>query len=202
MLIVGDTHSKNAEYLRLVKDEDFSLQLGDFGFGEDYQVLSCLDPNKHKILLGNHDDYPLAKIGPYPHFLGDFGPLQLGYLQDAFYVRGGRSIDWSLRTPGIDFFEEEELTYQQGMKCIELYDKTKPRIVFSHECPLSVIDIFPKKTWGGSLIRPSHTSHILQSMLDIHQPELWMFGHFHESRNQLIGRCIFVCLKELETYRL
>lgn len=200
MLIVGDVHGRTNDYYNLVRDAEYSLQLGDLGFGQNYKILSKLDADKHKVVLGNHDSYDL--INDYPHFLGDFGCLEFGGFSDAFYVRGGRSIDYAYRTLGVDFFEQEELSYAQGYECLSAYRRIKPRVVFSHECPSSVIGIFPARKWDGEWLRPSHTSHILQALLEIHEPELWMFGHYHLSRNEQIGKCNFVCLAELETYEL
>ncbi len=202
MLIVGDVHGNTKDYYNLVRDAEYSLQLGDLGFASNYKVLSDLNSDNHKVVAGNHDDYPIIESGTYPHFLGDYGCLEFGGLSEAFYVRGGRSIDYKYRKLGFDYFEQEELTYLQGYKCLEEYQRVKPKIVFSHECPSSVICMFPSRKWDGEWIRPSHTSHILQAMLEVHEPELWMFGHYHLSRNEMFGKCNFVCLAELETYEL
>lgn len=202
MLIVGDVHGRTTDYYNLVKDSKYSLQIGDMGYASDYKILSLLNPDNHKVVAGNHESYDIIESGVYPHFLGDFGELKHGGLDSAYYIRGGRSIDWMYRTLGVDYFEQEELTYQQGYSCLEDYQRVKPRIVFSHECPTSVIDIFPKRKWDGQWLRPSMTAHLLQALLDVHEPELWVFGHFHISKNEKIGNCTFICLQELETLNL
>jgi hypothetical protein len=39
-------------------------------------------------------------------------------------------------------------------------------------------------------------------MFDQWQPELWVFGHYHFSRNFKIGKTRFLCLNELEPFEL
>jgi len=198
MLIVGDVHGKVQQYYNLVKDVEYSLQLGDLGFSDSYQVLNHLDPTRHKVLLGNHDGYDVRHN--YEHFLGDFGSFKLDLI-GTYYVRGGRSIDYAYRRLGIDWFEEEELTILQGLDCITDYQKAKPQIMFSHECPVSALSMFPVKTWNGEIIKPSFTAKLLQTLFEIHQPDYWFFGHHHTSRYQRINGCQFHCLAELETFK-
>ena len=67
--LIGDVHGNFGPYLKKACEASHSLQVGDFGFG--YDCLNVLDSEKHKVLLGNHDNLILAKESPY--VLGDFG---------------------------------------------------------------------------------------------------------------------------------
>ena len=197
--IVGDVHGKIDEYIELVKDSDSSIQIGDMGF--NYSKLAALDSAKHKVFGGNHDNY-LKVDGEYihqtPHFLGNFGPLP----NEMFYIRGGLSIEKKWRTEGFDWFPDEELNYSQSLECLELYATVKPKVVLSHECPQSIISMFTMYSDEMTMHRfgcklPSHTSLLLEQLLYIHRPELWVFGHYHMDRTIRIEETKFQCLNEL-----
>ena len=46
------------------------------------------------------------------------------------------------------------------------------------------------------------TTWALQELFNAHEPELWLFGHWHKSVTIQYGRTKFVCLDELETYQI
>jgi hypothetical protein len=46
------------------------------------------------------------------------------------------------------------------------------------------------------------TGWALQELYNIHQPKLWIFGHWHRSKTIQHGKTKFMCLDELETYQL
>jgi hypothetical protein len=188
--------------------------VGDFGF--DYRPLAKVDPDRHKILPGNHDNYDI--IPQYPNFLGDFGTFGFpGF--EFFYIRGGLSIDKGMRVMGRSWWAQEELNYQQAEECIKAYEQAKPKYVVSHECPVDVAsqisDSDPDECgsyWG--VILPSFTSKLLQRLLEIHQPDFWFFGHWHrnlalyydgnavtrrgkELRRNFARGTMFICLGEL-----
>ena len=200
--IVGDVHGKIAEYIEIVKDVDYSIQIGDMGF--NYSALDALDPYRHWVFGGNHDNY-LKRGDEFiyqpPHFLGDFGMIISG----IFFVRGGLSIDKKWRTEGFDWFPDEELSYARSKECLDAYCSAKPMIVLSHECPQSIISMFTsfsdKETMDKFDCRlPSSTSMLLEQMYYHHQPELWIFGHYHIDREIKYQETIFRCLNELSHY--
>lgn len=164
----------------------------------DYGVVPIVSPGYHKFFKGNHDDYPFYIRDshnnhiPHPSDLGDFGCLQV--YPNIFFVRGANSIDKNLRTAGIDWFTEEELTYEQCVQCVNQYTINRPDIVLSHDGPQIIVE-----RWFG-IQEKSRTRQLLQSMLNIHTPKVWVFGHHHQRREQLIGQTVFVCLGELETF--
>lgn len=189
MLLIGDVHGKHKEYLEIINtlsESDESIQLGDFGF--DYDCI--VGKPQHKILGGNHDNYDKL---PFIHNdLGNFGQYK-----NIFYVRGAQSIDKQYRIPYHSWWPTEELSYKQLDEAITLYSKLKPEIVISHTCPKSIIPYLGGKADWGSV-----TEIALEQMLSIHQPLLWVFGHFHVSRNFEYERTRFICLNELETLEL
>lgn len=199
---IGDVHGFAKKYLELIPQAEFSIQLGDLSY--EYSFLNHVDSSKHKVLAGNHDNYTSENgifIHQTPHFLGDFGKLEIPFLSSIFFVRGARSIDASQRPCWIDYWKEEELSYAQGMQALDFYEKENPKIVISHECPESIIDYISRgKTWNGELIRPSSTANLLQNMLEIHEPDLWVFGHHHINFDQKINNTRFVCVDILDVF--
>jgi hypothetical protein len=196
MIIIGDVHGKFDEYARLISEHDYSLQLGDFGF--DYeQILPRVDAERHRIIAGNHEHYETCFS--YPHFLGDFGPVP--NIPNSFFVRGGYSIDKHRRTQGVDWFPQEELEYAAALQALEEYKRVKPRYVFSHESP-ALINRYIIETFGGLYLEPSFTSQLLSYFFDYHQPELWIFAHWHYKWSRQVGNTSFICLDELDTYSM
>ncbi len=90
--VFGDVHGRSNDYLKLIENTDYSVQLGDFGF--DYKFLGNVDDTKHVFFPGNHDNYD--KCLWYPHCLGDYGYANLNSI-DFYFVRGGFSIDKAWR---------------------------------------------------------------------------------------------------------
>ena len=191
--IIGDIHGEFNVYQDLIKGIDSSIQVGDFGFKEAWsQLLDNVNPNFHKIIPGNHEDYNYIKDTKVLHNLGDFGEYNLNGF-NFFFVRGADSIDKKWRTEGRSWWKDEELTYSQFKDCIDLYEKVKPDIVITHTCPEVVIYDMFKFTSSY----PSITGNGLNRMLEIHQPKLWVFSHMHPNTNTIkkINNTLFICLK-------
>lgn len=195
--IIGDVHGKYDRYHKIIRQEDYfpyTMQLGDFGFR--YDTLKNVDSTRHLIMPGNHDNYSICYN--YSHFLGDYGYTSLNTIP-FFYYRGAYSIDRHYRTIGIDWWEEEQVTIDQFMKARELYRQTKPDIVITHDCPeqIAMLMLEPNQK-----IYQNITGWALGELLNIHQPKLWIFGHWHRSLEIQYGQTKFICLNELETYDL
>ena len=191
--ILGDVHGKYKRLHEIVRKKDkypYIVQIGDFGF--DFSTLENVDPNKFKIIGGNHDNYD--KIINIPHYLGDYGYTNLNNI-NFFSYRGAYSIDKQYRTIGIDWWEQEQVGIEQFMKARELYREIKPDIVLTHDCPdeISHYLLEPHQRKYENL-----TGWALQELFSIHQPKIWRFGHWHVSWRKTIGNTDFRCLDELE----
>ena len=194
--VIGDVHGKYERYHRIIRETErypYTVQLGDFGF--KYDTLKNVDHNKHIIIGGNHDNYDIC--GRYPHFLTDYGYVSNFNGIDFFYYRGAYSIDKSYRTIGISWWEQEQVTIEEFMKARELYRSIKPDIMITHDCPEQIAY---KMIPVGDRVYQNNTTWALQELLNIHEPKLWLFGHWHKSTTIQYGRTKFVCLDELETY--
>ena len=201
--LVGDVHGNIRTYVKLVQGCEHSLQLGDMGFSYR-QIERDLCPVRHRILGGNHDNYVSVDgrfVEQPPHFLGDFGTHSVPEVGDIFFLRGGHSIDRDYRTEHVDWWRDEELSYDRMDEAVAEYIRLRPDFVVSHECPESVIPLVSTlAVWDGRPIRPSRTSMALENMLVSHRPKLWFFGHHHKSWERKIDGTTFRCLNELETY--
>lgn len=196
--IIGDVHGKYKRYHEIIREKDrhpYTIQLGDFGF--NYETLKNVDPKNHVFIGGNHDNYDI--IDSCPNYLGDFGYTVNFNKLDFFYYRGAWSIDRIYRTIGIDWWEQEQIGLESFLKAKELYAQIKPDVMLSHDCPESIISyLLPP----NSKIYQNNTSWALQSLFEIHQPKVWIFGHYHISWNKIINNTEFRCLNELECYNI
>jgi len=203
LLIIGDVHGKWDAYSKVLEvyQPERSIQIGDFGWGFANQIhhpdrVAKLEGDmedlcgEHRYFRGNHDNPAACAAHEYclddTHWEPDTGLM---------VIAGGNSIDRAWRTAGVDWWEDEELSYDQLHEAIDLYEERKPRIVLTHDGPEDVIPyMFP---WYRKEF-PSRTREALGSMFAIHQPELWVFGHWHTSHTYHANGTKFVCLKELE----
>ena len=197
---IGDIHAQVHKYQNIIQGVDYSIQLGDFGFGYEWNELKVkhIDGNKHKIIAGNHDDYNFIKNEKPLANLGDYGTYNLNGL-DFFYVRGADSIDKDMRIEGKDWWVDEELSYAELNKAIDLYEQVKPEVMLTHAFPETLLQVlFPSKY----ALYPSITGQALSSMFDIHKPKLWVFGHMHPFLNEVhnILGTTFMCLSEFGTF--
>ena len=201
--LIGDIHgvwNKLHEILR--NNWNPCIQIGDLGLGfpRRFKYLDLNDgvlkvreappdpksfPGNFRFIRGNHDNPEVCRN--FPNYLGDYG---VDKDTGIFFVSGGYSIDIDNRIPGVDWWAEEELSYSQFNECIDLYEKVKPSIVISHECPTSILNIITKnKSYG-----PSRTAMALQMMLEIWQPKEWYFGHHHEVWTGNSKKTKFTCI--------
>ena len=208
MLIVGDVHGKINQFLDIVADyrsksSELIIQLGDLGFQKQWDEVKkwCRANNETnlRIIPGNHDDYDRYFQVVVNYTWARVAPLLVDDIwveSEYFGVQGANSIDKHLRTEGKDWFCNEEMSYTQLGKAVDLYIESKPRIMFSHTCPSSV------KKQLFNYDESSRTEQSLQVMFELHQPEIHFFGHFHRSVDKVINGTRFICLAELQTYEL
>jgi hypothetical protein len=189
--IIGDVHGKYDKYLDIISKHDHTIQLGDFGF--DYKTLLNVDADNHIIIPGNHDNYDT--MCQYPHFMGDYG-FTIFHGLEFFFYRGAYSIDWQYRVIGISWWEDEEVNIEEFMRAKNLYRQIKPDLVITHDCP----DFLVPQYIGNGRVYQNITNWALGELYNIHQPKLWIHGHYHQSKTIMYGKTKFVCLNELETF--
>ena len=185
---IGDVHG-NMDSYRKLRGNVSSVQVGDFGIGfiKPSEIPAQDMGNLHRFIRGNHDNPHLCP--EIPGYISD-GTVE----GDVMYIGGAHSIDWHDRTPGIDWWFEEELTIAEFSKIIDIYEKVKPRVVVSHDCPLEVSWELFKRHFKFQYEHKSVTGQAFDAMFEIHQPDFWFFGHWHQTRQEMINGTKFVCI--------
>ncbi len=204
--IIGDVHGKTHIYQKMLRQKfqgQRTIQLGDMGVGFSGTPglhKDIMDAGPHRWFRGNHDDP--AKSRASAGYLGDYGFLPEDNL---FYIAGAFSIDRVWRIPGVSWWPDEELSWTELDAALDLYIKSKPRFVISHEAPQVAA------TWLLTMIAPgfrpekivqTRTDSAMQRMLDYHRPEKWIFGHYHIDKTFEFQGVEFTCVNELSTFLL
>lgn len=207
MMLIGDIHGKWQAYSEILKtaNVDRTVQVGDFGWGFHGQdtgvmpgrvlaletAMDTYNGGDNRYIRGNHDNPAMCK---QHRFCID----DLTYEPDTgiMFMGGAWSIDRAWRTEGIDWWADEELSYNDLQTAIDVYESVKPRIMVTHECPEDVVGkMFP---WYRKEFS-SRTRDALGTMFYLHKPELWVFGHWHTNADRVVDNTRFVCLNELNT---
>ena len=104
------------------------------------------------------------------------------------------------RVTGRDFWNDEQLSHDELGEVIAAYEKAKPEIVITHECPYELIDPYVGAPFLANMAAAygrSRTSMALQAMYDAHQPKIWIFGHYHVRKAIETGKTRFEALDML-----
>lgn len=202
--IVGDIHGNFNEYsfynLGVGRTRHMgdpvppmrSVQVGDFGIGfytpywhDSVNDWMIKNPG-HRFIRGNHDDPAMCK-----KMAGYIGDSKIE--DDVMYIGGAWSIDHAWRTPGKDWWPDEELSIETLNTLIDIYRLAKPRVMITHDCPTAIAwDMFVSR-WNGEQIK-TRTGEALQAMWETHKPEMWFFGHWHETRDLTLHGTKFQCV--------
>jgi hypothetical protein len=200
MLLIGDIHGLFHEYKWRIKMRGVkkSLQLGDYGLGFP-DTMKSVDfgdiEGDHKFIRGNHDNPAVCRADK--NYAGDYGIIDGSYINGKydklFFVSGAWSIDYQYRTPGVSWWEDEQLSQSELGDVIHKYSVEKPEIVCSHDCPTIVLYHL-----HGARVIPTRTSQAMDQMFLYRMPAYWIFAHHHMSWRKQINGCWFICLNELE----
>lgn len=181
---IGDIHGNFQNYQRIIVDSEYSIQVGDFGIGFG------IDPPKvavnHRFIRGNHDNLSeLVSNHDCKNWIPDGSLIQ----DKIFCVGGAYSVDKCLRTEGVDWWADEELSTSEWYDILDLYEEIRPQVVVSHDCPVKAL-LYPEYKV------PTRTGQALSAMFDIHKPNLWVFGHYHTSIDHVVYGTRFVCVDQ------
>ena len=197
MRFIGDIHGDiTGAYSAATRNCDESVQVGDFGMGfispyirEVVDVFHTGNPT-HRFIRGNHDDPAVCRLSP-------------GWIEDGtydadreiMYIGGARSIDTAIRTSGKNWWPDEELSLIELERIRAAFVYFKPKVVVTHDCPRPVAEslFFAPPNDERPHIR-TRTAEALDVMLRDHPPDLWVFGHWHESRQFKRNGTEFICL--------
>jgi hypothetical protein len=205
--VAGDWHGNTAWATRAVRkmcallpaDEPrIIVHLGDFGIfagprGQEYlsQLDAALAASAAELWFvdGNHEDFSLlARLHPGPdgreRVTDRIWHLPRGYRwswhgREWLALGGGVSLDRAGRTPGLDWWPEEEITRAQAAAVI---DAGPAAVMVTHECPAGVEHDFPPPPswWAAADLRRSdmHRALLREVVLAV-RPRWLMHGHLH-----------------------
>jgi predicted phosphodiesterase len=200
---IGDVHGKRYELETILhntpKEVEKVIQVGDLGvgFGQgDYwheSLDSTLQKYSARFIRGNHDNPNTCKTL--------YSWIQDGHTENGtMFIGGAWSIDSAWRTEGYNFWRDEELSITELLKLLDLYKNVKPRVMVTHDCPISISkQLFIDK--GLTFSTKQHTTktgQALEAMFKAHKPEIWIFGHWHIDADEVIESTRFICLSELK----
>jgi hypothetical protein len=199
---IGDVHGKFNAYKRIISQCSGSIQVGDMGVGfkslrgwDDHYLSNPphykMVAGNHRFIRGNHDNPGVC--ARHSQCIKD-GTVE----NDVMFIGGAISIDKEYRVEGISWWPDEELSIQQLDALIDVYQVAKPRIMVTHDCPESIANAMCCIMNWKKFDFPSRTRQALQAMLELHKPEIWLFGHWHFSFDRVIDGVRFICLNELE----
>jgi len=188
--IIGDVHGRFPEYRTLIEGVQESIQLGDFGIGFEPSPMEI--SLTHQFIRGNHDNPDMCRKDP--HYIKD-GTVRDSKSGMVMFIGGAHSIDKDSRIEGQSWWRDEELNTAEFYRMQTTYLNTKPGIMFTHDCPGEVA----KQLFGTSQFGDynSITSQAFNSYFEMFKPKLWIFGHHHIFKNEVILGTRFICLPEL-----
>ena len=190
LAVLGDLHiSHSAGNVASLRDAlqsyyDLFIQIGDFSEDSfDYHNLASLDPEKVKILGGNHEHWPTLLTLPF--CLPPFGVLDLNGCK-VFWLRGAYSIDSAFRKKGSWWPEWEQLHFAELYEAYLFYMETKPDILIAHEASTEAKKVLNLRglRLEVSFNIASPTQQTLDKMLEAHRPKLVVNGHWHVASSE------------------
>lgn len=203
ILAVGDLHGDWGSFNNLInkKKPEIILQCGDFGYWPSLERLNSriyklpvwkLRGIKSRDTLvywcdGNHEEFPrlyedlkreqvnydsVNGIG-FVVYAPRGSILELPDKRKVLFIGGASSVDKNLRTPGIDWFPEENITNDDLDLALEHEDEID--IIISHTCPVE-FDMRSSNRFDKYL---DSNREALSLILEKYKPDLWYFGHWH-----------------------
>lgn len=208
--VTGDTHggldkrkleSKRFPEGKKLNKSDYVIVLGDFGIWQNkkaYDFIFWIDSKPFTTLFieGNHEDYNFLKTFPIIDMFGgkvrkitdSIFQLMRGevYVIDNYKIfsfGGARSIDrfTACRQEGIDWFPEEECSYQEELIALNNLDKhdNNVDIILTHTCSSETLKEM-SKIYKFNLEDLDSQNKFFEELKDKIKYNLWLFGHMHK----------------------
>lgn len=191
-IILSDVHCnlKRCQSVCLDNPNAEIIQIGDLGAGFLHaSVFNDILPANFRWFRGNHDSpSECPKINGW---LGDFGEYN-----GMFFVGGADSIDKHHRIEGVSWWPDEELSYATCGLVLEAWKRSHCEIILSHDAPQHM------RRWFYGIKDSTRTSQLLQAMLEIRKPKVWISGHHHRSVHRKILDISYHSLGIEEIYKL
>lgn len=198
ILFLGDTHAN----IKLVNQAvnvskntkiDLIIQVGDFGYFPNL-IPTFLEQFNSSVpfyfIDGNHEDHLSLKAYQEldtPIEVKDnlfYCPRGIIHKIEGYnflFMGGATSIDWRVRTPGVDYFTEENISQGQLMRCqSRLSNYSKIDVMVTHESPYLPPGIKP---FEGT--ERDSNKLAIKLLYEEVKPSLLVHGHYHTRYHKL-----------------
>lgn len=216
-LILGDIHGAWGDAEDIIKkaqDEigpfDQIIQVGDMGFGfpgvrpwDFTPGIPCkwVDGNHenfdllHKRSLPNfgHDPYHVVWPQEWQKFLSTWTYMPRGTIEDGIlYIGGAASIDRGYRQNGINWWPQENISYEDEQRTLDAIEDYKGSIhtIISHDCPTSFV---MRPVLRGEEYHDGNR-RFLEHIRYLVKPKRWFFGHYHARYSGTFEDCEWRCV--------
>lgn len=223
ILLVGDVHGnfvKLHRYLTFSKKEfgiTKAIQLGDFGLFGEIQIKM---PVPVFVLDGNHENHKLiTKNNIYKWAEMNVHFIKRGLIHSNFgfpcgFLGGALNVDRrQYGTPGKS--DCNFVTIEQAKKHATAFNKSgKMKFIFAHSCPHSIgVGMVGDSRYARSIhwnitvpfglstgdLRDCGEPALTEFWNNLEEkPENFVFGHFHQYKDKMVGDTRFVCLDRID----
>lgn len=197
---------------KAIKDQgpvDHIIQVGDMNFGAA-RITPWKDPPDFGGLPmswidGNHDNHRILQgkeqvPEEWESFLKVWDYKKRGTIEKGIlYIGGAKSIDRNNRITGLDWWDEENISYEEEgiiLDAIRSYGSENIHTVITHEAPSS-FDVSPILRSGHQDF--DHNRNFLDHVRDLIKPLHWFFGHYHRALTGETEGCVWRCVGLVDT---
>lgn len=207
---MGDIHANFDNLQRFLlayaSQIDSLTIVGDVGLGfpHTYDV-PFVSPVPIYFIRGNHDNPEFIRNLPKEwakanwHYIPD-GTIRKGVL----YIGGAWSIDWQMRRPGLNWWDNEELTLQEQLEIERRLTEYEGIIhtVITHDAPYKIYPYL--HPISPTMNRTNVFLDRLQEkfLVGLNRPTLWVFGHHHKHLDMTYEDTRYICLNIERTMEL
>ncbi|SFD31933.1 Calcineurin-like phosphoesterase [Chitinophaga sp. CF118] len=228
MIMIGDLHGEHLNVLNKILQLEITntpfIQVGDFGLGfhdlhRDIKTLAELNKffemhnNTLYIIRGNHDN---------PFFWNHRHELQFKHIvlvqdyekitiedQKILFIGGGISIDRKNRTPGKDYWADEEFVFNQELlnnACTTGIDMVVTHIAPDKAWPYTftpVVNHYASRepNLKAALHQERSNMTMVYEQVKLAGCKQWYYGHYHQSKIEEKEGLLFQCLDINEMHR-
>jgi len=199
--------TKNWKEQKELTKDDVLIQLGDFGFiwsdpatKEELNWLNWLADKKFTtaVVLGNHENYDIIETLPWEEKWGNevqFWEAKSGnriyfFKRGAIYkingkdiltIGGALSIDKHMRSEGISWWKQEDITREEIENCFNELDSHGYKVdyILTHTCPSRIVMEFIHPSMYNMGKFNDYTAKFLDEIDNLVEFDGWFFGHMH-----------------------
>lgn len=210
-LYIGDSHGKFHNFNAVATealaalaangiDASEVISVGDFGYwprmGSAYRKCGAFE-QPVRWIDGNHEDFDTLSIDRFPNALWECEHIPRGTIDNGvFFMGGATSIDAALRTIGIDWFEQEKISYKQFNAAANLLDQhaSDVNVMCAHDTVMFAYHRLVGNGGNKGLHRKDSNAVALEELFGIAQPKVYVHGHHHVPDRYQIDGAEFVSL--------